>query len=68
MSKVLAVIIAGLFAVGAYAQNPTGQSPEQGKRQSEVAAACRSQEGRQAPRPSQGGWWRQSKVSEGSGG
>ena len=30
MSKVLAVMIAGLFAVGAYAQNPAGQSPEQG--------------------------------------
>ncbi|MDM0112431.1 cell envelope biogenesis protein TolA [Variovorax sp. J22R133] len=30
MSKVLAVMIAGLFAVGAYAQNPAGQSSEQG--------------------------------------
>jgi hypothetical protein len=30
MSKVLAVMIAGLFAVGAYAQNPSGQSSEQG--------------------------------------
>jgi len=30
MSKVLAVLIAGLFAAGAYAQNPTGTSPEQG--------------------------------------
>lgn len=30
MSKVLAVMIAGLFAVGAYAQNPAGQSAEQG--------------------------------------
>jgi len=30
MSKVLAVMMAGLFAVGAYAQNPAGQSAEQG--------------------------------------
>ncbi|MDQ7998148.1 MAG: hypothetical protein AAGC76_20075 [Luteibacter sp.] len=30
MSKVLAVMIAGLFAAGAYAQNPTGTTPEQG--------------------------------------
>ncbi|HSV58032.1 MAG TPA: cell envelope biogenesis protein TolA [Variovorax sp.] len=30
MSKVLAVMIAGMFAVGAYAQNPSGQSAEQG--------------------------------------
>ena len=30
MSKVLAVMMAGLFAAGAYAQNPAGQSPEQG--------------------------------------
>ena len=30
MSKVLAVMIAGMFAVGAYAQNPKGQSAEQG--------------------------------------
>jgi hypothetical protein len=30
MSKVLAVMIAGLFAVGAYAQNPAGTSAEQG--------------------------------------
>jgi hypothetical protein len=30
MSKVLAVMIAGMFAVGAYAQNPSGMSPEQG--------------------------------------
>ena len=30
MSKVLAVMIAGLFAAGAYAQNPAGQTAEQG--------------------------------------
>jgi len=30
MSKLLAVMIAGLFAAGAYAQNPTGTTPEQG--------------------------------------
>lgn len=30
MSKILAVMIAGLFAAGAYAQNPTGATPEQG--------------------------------------
>ena len=30
MSKILAVMIAGLFAAGAYAQNPTGTTPEQG--------------------------------------
>ena len=30
MSKVLAVMMAGLFAVGAYAQNPAGQTAEQG--------------------------------------
>ncbi|MDP9898967.1 cell envelope biogenesis protein TolA [Variovorax ginsengisoli] len=30
MNKVLAVMIAGLFAAGAYAQNPTGKTPEQG--------------------------------------
>jgi len=30
MSKVLAVMIAGLFAVGAYAQNPAGTSSVQG--------------------------------------
>ncbi len=30
MSKVLAVMIAGLFAAGAYAQNPAGTSAEQG--------------------------------------
>lgn len=29
MSKVLAVMIAGLFAAGAYAQNPAGATPEQ---------------------------------------
>ena len=29
MSKVLAVMMAGLFAVGAYAQNPAGTSSEQ---------------------------------------
>ena len=29
MSKVLAVMIAGLFAAGAYAQNPQGTSSEQ---------------------------------------
>jgi len=28
MSKILAVMIAGLFAAGAYAQNPTGTTPE----------------------------------------
>ena len=30
MSKILAVMIAGLFAAGAYAQNPTGTTHEQG--------------------------------------
>jgi hypothetical protein len=30
MSKILAVMIAGLFAAGAYAQNPAGTTPEQG--------------------------------------
>jgi hypothetical protein len=30
MSKILAVMIAGLFAAGAYAQNPSGTSDEQG--------------------------------------
>ena len=30
MNKVLAVMIAGLFAAGAYAQNPAGKAPEQG--------------------------------------
>ncbi|MDZ4361237.1 MAG: cell envelope biogenesis protein TolA [Variovorax sp.] len=30
MSKLLAVMIAGLFAAGAYAQNPAGTTPEQG--------------------------------------
>lgn len=30
MSKILAVMIAGLFAAGAYAQNPAGMTPEQG--------------------------------------
>jgi len=30
MSKVLAVMMAGLFAAGAYAQNPSGMSSEQG--------------------------------------
>ncbi len=30
MSKLLAIMIAGLFAAGAYAQNPTGTTPEQG--------------------------------------
>jgi len=30
MSKVLAVMIAGMFAAGAYAQNPAGTSAEQG--------------------------------------
>jgi hypothetical protein len=30
MSKILAVMIAGLFAAGAYAQNPKGTSDEQG--------------------------------------
>jgi hypothetical protein len=29
MSKVLAVMVAGLFAVGAYAQNPAGTTSEQ---------------------------------------
>ena len=30
MSKILAALIAGLFAAGAYAQNPAGTTPEQG--------------------------------------
>ena len=30
MNKILAVMIAGLFAAGAYAQNPAGKLPEQG--------------------------------------
>jgi hypothetical protein len=69
MSKVLAVMIAGLFAAGAYAQNPAGTTPEQGKVGADKSAA--QGQAKRASKPqgqvkAPGG--DQKNVSEGSGG
>ena len=69
MSKVLAVMIAGLFAAGAYAQNPAGSAPEQGalpkgKQIDRAEARKDSRPAGQVKAP--GG--DQGKVAEGSGG
>ncbi|RYE60107.1 MAG: cell envelope biogenesis protein TolA [Hyphomicrobiales bacterium] len=69
MSKVLAVMIAGLFAAGAYAQNPAGKAPEQGAVSS--GKAVERAEMKKDAKPAgmvkaPGG--DQAKVAEGSGG
>lgn len=69
MSKVLAVMIAGLFAAGAYAQNPAGKAPEQGALPS--GKAVERAEMKKDAKPAgmvktPGG--DQPKVAEGSGG
>lgn len=69
MSKVLAVLIAGLFAAGAYAQNPPGTSSEQqpvtsSKPQAKAEAKVEARPAGQV-KPAGGD---EGKVSEGSGG
>lgn len=69
MSKVLAVMIAGLFAAGAYAQNPPGTSSEQqpitNSKSQQRAVERRATKPQGEVRP-QGG--DTGKTAEGSGG
>jgi len=54
MSKIIAVLIAGMFAAGAYAQNPNGMNADQGNNfNTKSQQAAETRKAKRAKKPTQ---------------